>query len=203
MWSHCYKLLGLFPTASPAMSQCGLDVRPPKKIEIQKQAVHHAWMADLDEEMFGVAAPAVGGPWQRQLNELGGVKPLAFGQYGELGTGFEQLLDQLAEEGTDEAPARRCTCSSPTAKSQPELGTNTVSLRAPNRPLSGSVAFLGHLGLNTPFRNPRGARPRTHSTGLANEPARTLLACLPALVPLAGFCFWGGTRAGFSTNRRG
>jgi hypothetical protein len=25
------------------------------------------------------------GPWQRQLNELGGVKPLAFGQYGELG----------------------------------------------------------------------------------------------------------------------
>jgi hypothetical protein len=38
-------------------------------MEIQKQAV------DLDEKMFGVAAPAVG-PWQRQLNELGGVKPL-------------------------------------------------------------------------------------------------------------------------------
>jgi hypothetical protein len=33
--------------------------------------------------------------------------------------------------------------------SQPELGGNPVSLRAPNRPLSGSVAFLGHLGLNT------------------------------------------------------
>jgi hypothetical protein len=33
--------------------------------------------------------------------------------------------------------------------SQPELGTNTASLRAPNRPLSGSMAFLGHLGLNT------------------------------------------------------
>jgi hypothetical protein len=33
--------------------------------------------------------------------------------------------------------------------SQPELGTYTVSLRAPNRPLSGSMAFLGHLGLNT------------------------------------------------------
>ena len=55
--------------------------------------------------MFGVAAPAVG-PWQRQLNELGGVKPLAFGQYGELGPGFEQLLDQLAEEGADEAAKR-------------------------------------------------------------------------------------------------
>ena len=32
--------------------------------------------------------------------------------------------------------------------SQPELGTNAVSLRAPDRPLSGSMAFLGHLGLN-------------------------------------------------------
>ena len=58
----------------------------------------------MDKE-FGVAAPAVG-PWQRQLNELGGVKPLAFGQYGELGSGFEQLLDQLAEEGADEAAKR-------------------------------------------------------------------------------------------------
>jgi hypothetical protein len=47
------------------------------------------------------------GPWQRQqLNELGGVKPLAFGQYGDLGPGFEQLLDQLAEEGADEAAKR-------------------------------------------------------------------------------------------------
>jgi hypothetical protein len=62
-------------------------------MEIQKQAV------DLVEKMFGVAAPAVG----RQLNELDGVKPLAFGQYGEPGPGFEQLLDQLAEEGADEA----------------------------------------------------------------------------------------------------
>ena len=75
------------------------EIKTP--IEIQKQAV------DLDEKMFGVAAPAVGGgPWQRQLNELGGVKPLAFGQYGELGPGFEQLLDQLAEEGADEAAKR-------------------------------------------------------------------------------------------------
>jgi hypothetical protein len=31
------------------------------------------------------------------------VKPLVYGQYGELGPGFEQLLDQLAAEGTDEA----------------------------------------------------------------------------------------------------
>jgi hypothetical protein len=82
----------------------GVKKRAGVKIpmEIQKQAV------DLDEKMFGVAAPAVG-QWQRQLNELGGVKPLAFGQYGELGPGFEQLLDQLAqlaEEGADEAAKR-------------------------------------------------------------------------------------------------
>jgi hypothetical protein len=80
----------------------GVEKRGVKiPIEIQKQAV------DLHEEMFGVAAPAAVGPWQRQLNELGGaVKPLAFGQYGELGPGFEQLLDQLAEEGADEAAKR-------------------------------------------------------------------------------------------------
>jgi hypothetical protein len=34
------------------------------------------------------------------------VKPLAFGQYGELWPGFEQLLDQLAEEGADKAAKR-------------------------------------------------------------------------------------------------
>jgi hypothetical protein len=59
----------------------GVEKREIKiPIEIQKQAV------DLeDEKIFGVAAPAVG-PWQRQLNELGGVKPLTFGQYEERGT---------------------------------------------------------------------------------------------------------------------
>jgi hypothetical protein len=68
----------------------GVEKREVKiPMEIQKQAV------ELDKKMFGVAAPAVG-PWQRHLNELGGVKPLAFGRYGELGPGFEQLLDQLA-----------------------------------------------------------------------------------------------------------
>jgi hypothetical protein len=55
--------------------------------------------------LFQYQTPAVW-PWQRQLNELGGVKPLAFGQYGELGPVFEQLMDQLAEEGADEAARR-------------------------------------------------------------------------------------------------
>jgi hypothetical protein len=53
-------------------------------IEIQQQAV------DLDEKMSGVVTAPVVGPWQQQLNELGGAKPLAFGQYGEPGPGFEQ-----------------------------------------------------------------------------------------------------------------
>jgi hypothetical protein len=67
----------------------GVEKREIKiPIEIQKQAV------DLDEKCSGgcTGSGAVG-PWQRgswQLNnELGGVKPLAFGQYGELGPGFE------------------------------------------------------------------------------------------------------------------
>jgi hypothetical protein len=44
------------------------------------------------------AAAAAAG--QRSINGLGGVKPLAFGQYRELGPGFEQLMHgpALAEE---------------------------------------------------------------------------------------------------------
>jgi hypothetical protein len=45
-----------------------------------------------------------------------GVKPLAFGQYGELGPGFEWLLDQLAEEGADEAAKRYPTPNRVVAK---------------------------------------------------------------------------------------
>jgi hypothetical protein len=30
------------------------------------------------------------GPWQRRLEEIGGIKPLAFGQFGEMGPGLEK-----------------------------------------------------------------------------------------------------------------
>ena len=50
-------------------------------------------------------APAVG-PWQRRLLELGGVRPLAFGQYGEWGAGFEELVRDIAEVGQEEAADR-------------------------------------------------------------------------------------------------
>jgi hypothetical protein len=50
------------------------------------------------------------GPWQRQrLNELGGVKPLAFGQCSELEPGSEYVLDKIAEEGVE-------VCSPPPGK---------------------------------------------------------------------------------------
>ena len=58
----------------------------------------------------------MGGPFgalDLVAHELGGVKPLAFGQYGELGPGFEQLLDQLAEEAV--RTKRPGGTSSPTA----------------------------------------------------------------------------------------
>jgi hypothetical protein len=78
--------VGLDDNGAQAMGVEKREIKIP--IEVQKQAV------DLDEESMygGVVEP---------------VKPLAFGQYGELGPGFEQILDQLAEEGADEAVFRQ------------------------------------------------------------------------------------------------
>jgi hypothetical protein len=36
--------------------------------------------AKLDRDTFGVAVGQ--GPWQRRLDEIGGITPLAFGQFG-------------------------------------------------------------------------------------------------------------------------
>jgi hypothetical protein len=41
--------------------------------------------AKLDCDTFGVAVGQ--GPWQRRLEEIGGIKPLAFGEFGEMGPG--------------------------------------------------------------------------------------------------------------------
>jgi hypothetical protein len=90
--------------------------------------------------------------------------------------------------------------------SQPELGGNPVSLRTPNRPLSSSVAFLGHLGLNTVQKSKGNAKNPLNG---ARQWARAYIACPPppALVPLAGLLLLlaglAGARAGFSANRRG
>jgi hypothetical protein len=79
-----------------------------------------------------------------------------------------------------------------------------VSLRAPNRPLSGSVAFTGHLGLNTVQKSKGKAKNPLTQRGSSMSPRVHCLAPPGGpLVPLAGFYFPGGARAGFSTNRRG
>jgi hypothetical protein len=50
------------------------------------------------------------GPWQQQLAEIGGkslgIKPLAFGQFGEMGPGLEALLASVAKRGADEMADR-------------------------------------------------------------------------------------------------
>jgi hypothetical protein len=85
------------------------------------------------------------GPWQRQLNELGGVKPLAFGQYGELGPGpgFEQLLDldQLARNSRNKSGPGSSSSSSTQSgslgqleragRAASELGAEAAAVRSP------------------------------------------------------------------------
>ena len=56
-------------------------------------------------KVFGVQQPAVG-PFQRRLQEIGGITPLVFGQYGELSASFEALIDTLAIKGCDQAADR-------------------------------------------------------------------------------------------------
>ena len=56
----------------------------------------------LDGRVFGVQQPALG-PFQRRLQEIGGIAPLVFGQYGELSNSFESLIDTLAVKGCDQA----------------------------------------------------------------------------------------------------
>ena len=41
--------------------------------------------------------------FQRRLQEIGGIAPLVFGQYGELSASFETLIDTLAVKGCDQA----------------------------------------------------------------------------------------------------
>ena len=75
----------------------GVEKRAAKwLVELQNKAVR------LDREVFGVQQPALG-PFQRRLQEIGGIEPLVFGQYGELSESFEGLIDTLAVKGCDQA----------------------------------------------------------------------------------------------------
>ena len=82
---------------------------------VEKRAA--AWLVELrnkvvrlDERVFGVQQPAVG-PFQRRLQEIGGITPLVFGQYGELSASFEALVDTLAIKGCDQAAIATCWTS--------------------------------------------------------------------------------------------
>ena len=59
----------------------------------------------LDLKVFRVQQPTVG-PFQRRLQEIGGIAPLVFGQYGGLSASFEALIDTLAVKGCDQAAGR-------------------------------------------------------------------------------------------------
>ena len=75
----------------------GVEKRAAKwLVELRAKAVR------LDNEVFGVQQPALG-PFQRRLQEIGGIAPLVFGQYGELSGSFEELIDTLAVKGCDQA----------------------------------------------------------------------------------------------------
>ena len=43
------------------------------------------------------------GPFQQRLQEIGGITPLVFGQYGELSRSLEALVDTLAVKGCGQA----------------------------------------------------------------------------------------------------
>jgi hypothetical protein len=96
------------------------------------------------------------------------VKPLAFGQYGELGPGFEQLLDQLAEEGADEAARRYLIPNCVAAKGvQLRLLRKRVVMTAQkvikrHRRMCSYTACTTHYRGGAPRR--RGATRKTSST---------------------------------------
>jgi hypothetical protein len=65
--------------------------------------------AKLDRDTSGVAVGQV--PWQRRLEESGGIKPLACGLWsvwgdGAMGPGFGALLASMAKRGADEMADR-------------------------------------------------------------------------------------------------
>jgi hypothetical protein len=120
------------------------------------------------------------GQWQRQLNKLGGVKPLAFGQYGELGPGFEQLQESWTswrrqEQGADEAAKRYLTPNRVVAKGvQLRLLRQRVVMTAQSkgkrhRRMCSSTAFTTHYRGGTLRRRCAMAQDELHSAAQARK----------------------------------
>ena len=93
----------------------GVEKRAAKwLVELRNKVVR------LDGKVFGVQQPALG-PFQRRLQEIGGIAPLVFGQYGELSSSFESLIDTLAVKGCNASSGslpvgRRAGCCLPVQK---------------------------------------------------------------------------------------
>jgi hypothetical protein len=77
----------------------GFSTGVAKKEELSTANLMVEKAAKLDRDTFGVAVGQ--GPWQRRLEEIGGIKPLVFGQFGEMGPGLEALLASTAKRGAE------------------------------------------------------------------------------------------------------
>jgi hypothetical protein len=119
-----------------------------------------------------MVAPAVG-PWQ-QLNELGGVKPLAFDQYGELGPGLEELLDAIAEA----VPAKQLSGTSSTTISRPRASNCGLCTAAggDGHPKSAG-ADQAHVLINRPPTARCLAGAGREGGGLAGNALGDLITC--------------------------
>ena len=79
----------------PVIMSCKSGFRAPTKLLTCcsfAQKLNCCWQCLVGG---GVQQSAVG-PFQRRLQEIGGITPLVFGQYGELSASFEALIDTLA-----------------------------------------------------------------------------------------------------------
>jgi hypothetical protein len=115
------------------------------------------------------------------------VKPLAFGQYGELGPGFEQLLDQLAEEGADEAAKRHLVPNRVVAKGvQLRLLRQRVVTTAQKAQADVLIHRLHYAlpGWDAAAER-RDAQDELHSAAQAKTSSTAALAWTTALLPTA------------------
>ena len=117
------------------------------------------------EFFFHVQGPAAG-PFQRRLQEIGGVKPLVFGQFGELSDGLEVLLDDIAARGADQAAARYLLREGP--------GAVAVQKRLLRQRVACCVARAqaGVLLQRLKFALPGGASAEGRRRGEAEQEAR-------------------------------
>jgi hypothetical protein len=163
------------PTHSPGgCAAQGLAAGPISKRPHVLQ--HRRGAADMPHPCE--ALHCTGGPTRRGTSWparcLKPLKPLAFGQYGELGPRFEKPLDQLAEGGADEAAKRYLSPSRVVAKGvQLRLLCQSVVVTAQKAqaevcaPPPPSLATTRYRGGTPRRRGGSDAQDELHSTAQA------------------------------------